>query len=260
MRDGFTDYERFIRDLLRAINDEAEAINFYRVLYDMATNDLHRDYIKEARDDEKRHFNLLSRLYRKLVGADPVIELRGHHRRGSSSSSSSSSHHHHHHPPKFSFVEGIQRAFDDEQAAYILYRDLILMTSLPAVRDILIIPLTDENEHAQKFNWIFTDLIRLECCVGHIKHVSSSREKHCSDHKHHKHHSSSCKHKHHKHHSSSSSSSKHKHHSSSSSSKHKHHSSSSSSKHKHRSDKKSHGKHKQHSRKKHHKHRKHRKH
>lgn len=138
MHTGFKDYNKFIGDLEKALNDEAGAIEFYTKLMEMTKHKKYKEYIGEARDDEKRHLRLFTNLYMRLTGRRPVITP------GSKF--------------KGSFIEGIQRAFDDEQEAYILYRDMFLNAMIPEVRDIVFIPFTDENEHAQKFTWIYADL------------------------------------------------------------------------------------------------------
>jgi rubrerythrin len=155
MHTGFIDYGKFIRDLERAINDQREAAEFYDQLLGMTDNEKYMEYIKEARDDERLHYRILSELFMRLTGKRPRVTQ----------------------PEAFTgcFAEGIQRAFDDELEAYIQYRDMILNTMIADVRDVIFVPFTDENEHAQKFNWILADL-------------KSENHEH---HKKHKHHSSS---------------------------------------------------------------------
>lgn len=104
----------------------------------MTNNNKYIKYIREARDDEQRHLNLLSRLYIRLTGYRPMIRPKE--------------------PFTGSFAQGVQEAFDDELEAFVFYRDMILNTRIQSIRDIIFIAYTDENKHAQKFNWIITDL------------------------------------------------------------------------------------------------------
>lgn len=138
MPTGFMDYGKFIRDLEKAINDQRGAAEFYEQLLGMTDNEKYMEYIREARDDERLHFRILSDLFMRLTGMRPRVSQ----------------------PEAFtgSFAEGIQKAFDDELEAYIQYRDMILNAMIADVRDAIFVPFTDENEHAQKFNWILADL------------------------------------------------------------------------------------------------------
>lgn len=135
---GFRDYGRFISDLTKALNSEATAIHFYHGLLGSAENDVQRSYIEHAYKDENRHLQMFTYLYRKLTGNEPVISRE-----------------------KVSygtFLAGIEKAIHSELEAAELYRDMFLAVRLPKVRDILFRAMTDEVEHAQRFNFIYTQL------------------------------------------------------------------------------------------------------
>lgn len=138
LMNGFKNFRKFLTDLQKALEGEVGAINFYTQLLTMTSNQKYREYIEDARNDERRHFELFSNLYVNLTGYRPMVPE----------------------PTPFTgtFCQGVQKAFDDELEAYILYRDMMLNTSIMEIRDIIFIPFSDENEHAQKFNWIISDL------------------------------------------------------------------------------------------------------
>lgn len=135
---GFRDYGRFISDLTRAINSEATAIHFYHGLMGSAENDVQRSYIEHAYRDEKRHLNMFTYLYQKLMGKQPAISRDK--------------------VTYATYLAGIEKAFDSELQAAELYRNMYLAVRLPKVRDVLFRALTDEMEHAQRFNFIYTQL------------------------------------------------------------------------------------------------------
>lgn len=135
---GFRDYGRFISDLTRAINSEATAIHFYAELMGSAENEVQRSYIEHAYRDEEKHLKMFTYLYRKLTGKQPMISRDK--------------------VNYATYLAGIEKAFDSELDAVELYRNMYLAVRLPKVRDVLFRALTDEMEHAQRFNFIYTQL------------------------------------------------------------------------------------------------------
>jgi rubrerythrin len=131
---GFKDFDMFVADLRRAINDEATAIRFYGVLEGMAPEP-YRDFVTHARKDEEDHLRMFRKLYRKLTGHDASVQAD---------------------VIRFSsYREGIEMAFRNELEAAELYRDMYLSTRIPKVRDVLFKTMTDEMEHAQRFSFLY---------------------------------------------------------------------------------------------------------
>ncbi|MCL6444271.1 MAG: ferritin-like domain-containing protein [Alicyclobacillus sp.] len=131
----FKDPNTFISQLTGAINDQASAVKFYEVLEGMAPSK-YRDFVNHAKNDEMVHFRLLSKLYRRLTGYQPSVQAE---------------------TTQFSsYKEGIEIAFRRELEAAELYRDMYLNTRVPEIRDILFKTMTDEMEHAQRFNFLYT--------------------------------------------------------------------------------------------------------
>lgn len=130
----FKDRNMFISQLQNAINGEATTIEFYEVLGGMAPA-RYRDFVTHAREDEMVHLRMFRRLYRRLTGHEPSVQVRA---------------------TKFSsYKEGLELAFRSELEAAELYRDMYLSTRVPKIRDILFRAMTDEMEHAQRFNFLY---------------------------------------------------------------------------------------------------------
>lgn len=131
----FKDRNVFIAKLTGAINDQASAIKFYGALEGLAPSS-YRDFVTHAKNDEMLHLRLLSKLYRRLTGHRPTVQTK---------------------TTEFSgYKEGLEIAFRDELEAAELYRDMYLSTRIPEVRDVLFRTMTDEMEHAQRFNFLYT--------------------------------------------------------------------------------------------------------
>lgn len=125
----------FITQLTKAINDEASAVQFYDVLEEMAPIPF-RDFVSHAKNDEMMHVRLFSQLYRKLTGTEPSVWVEN---------------------TQFSsYKKGLEIAFRRELEAAELYRDMYLSTRVPEIRDTLFKTMTDEMEHAQRFQFLYS--------------------------------------------------------------------------------------------------------
>lgn len=122
--------------ILKSIKDEQDAIMFYKHLVTLATNEQDVNLIKDIHNDEVKHFSNLYNLYKQLTGRSPQIPLPKQ-------------------PRIPSFIDGVKKAFLDELDAYEFYRDIYIDNVSPEIRDIYFDALTDENEHAMKFNFMF---------------------------------------------------------------------------------------------------------
>jgi len=139
MMPAFTDQNRFLQMVVKAIYDERAAQLHYTVLYERAVTPFQKRQIKHALDDEIKHERMLIDLYRSISGHSPQVptpvpeDMRD-------------------------FLEGLKEAFEDELEAAEHYRDLMQMTSLPQVRDQLFELMTDEMEHATRFAYVRAEL------------------------------------------------------------------------------------------------------
>ena len=123
--------------LLHAMQGELDAISFYQQLMKMTSDQQDISLITDIHNDEVKHFKLFHNLYRQLYGVDaPTIRPRE--------------------PNIVSFREGVKQAILDELESYELYYEIYLSSTNPTVRNIFFEAMADENEHAAKFNFMYT--------------------------------------------------------------------------------------------------------
>lgn len=120
----------------RAVTGEKEDILFYNYLISEAPSREDKEIIAGIRDDEKKHYRMFRRIYEDFTGE--AIEA-----------------------PKDvdfekpdTYVLGIRKAFFDELAAAEIYRDIIAGMPNRYYRDMVFEIMTDELEHADKYNYI----------------------------------------------------------------------------------------------------------
>ncbi|MCL1631672.1 ferritin-like domain-containing protein [Sporolactobacillus sp. CPB3-1] len=130
--------ENFAAEVLKAVQGEATAIDFYGRLAEAAPSEDMKSAILGIRQDEQDHFQLFSWLYIRLTGTQPAFQVT---------------------PVRFqSFSEGLRIAYHDELKDYETYRNLYLMTQDPTIRNILLRAFTDEIKHAIRFGLMTTSL------------------------------------------------------------------------------------------------------
>jgi rubrerythrin len=132
---AFKNFSTFLIHLQQAIHDEASAIEFYRQLLEMAPDELHKLFIQHAFQDEQKHQRMLSRLYTRLTGRTPMVSAK---------------------PESFeNYRNGLLLALTQELEAAETYRDMFLSTRDPNIRDVLFETMTDEQEHAMRFSFLY---------------------------------------------------------------------------------------------------------
>lgn len=120
-----------INDIQKAINGEYGAIECYDKLSKMAKTQVEKDQILEIRQDEIRHFEEFSRIYRDLTGRQPVAEI----------------------VEKCSdqYKEGVEFAFRDEQETVDFYLDIADKSQNPVIKETFRRAAADEQNHAVWF-------------------------------------------------------------------------------------------------------------
>jgi rubrerythrin len=122
------------------MQDEANAAVFYQALADAIADPAIKDYIRHAMEDEQKHYRMLGDLYRRLTGR--TYEARPE-------------------PPAFTDVAaGLKQAMDNEYEAMEEYRNEYLRATDRAARNLWFELMTDELEHATRFNYALQVLAR----------------------------------------------------------------------------------------------------
>lgn len=131
-------FQQIIQSIYEAIVGEATAAEFYSRLLMEAPDDLHREFIEHARDDELEHLYAFSRLYCHLTGQMPQYSIT---------------------PVVYAdYKEGILLALKDELKAGEFYRDIQLSTTDNLIRDTFYYAMVDELEHATMFSTLYNTL------------------------------------------------------------------------------------------------------
>jgi rubrerythrin len=120
-----------INDIQKAINGEYGAIECYDKLSKMAKTQVEKDQILEIRQDEIRHFEAFSRIYRDLTGRQPVAEIIE--------------------KCPDQYKEGVEFAFRDEQETVDFYLDIADKSQNPVIKETFRRAAADEQNHAVWF-------------------------------------------------------------------------------------------------------------
>lgn len=120
-----------INDIQKAINGEYGAIECYGKLARMAKTQVEKDQILEIRQDEIRHFEEFSRIYRELTGRQPVAESIE--------------------KCPDQYKEGVEFAFRDEQETVDFYLDIADKSQNPVIKETFRRAAADEQNHAVWF-------------------------------------------------------------------------------------------------------------
>ncbi|MBM7607768.1 rubrerythrin [Lysinibacillus composti] len=135
---GELSYDRLVKTIYDSIVAEATAAKFYTKLLDLAPNEIHREIIKYARNNELKHIESLTMLYVRLVGHIPHVKLE---------------------PIQISnYKAGILTALKAEIEAVDLYRDVQLVSMNPVIREPFYRAMVNKMEHANQFGEIYHSL------------------------------------------------------------------------------------------------------
>lgn len=137
---GLTERERndLVPQIQKFMQDQADAVAFYGELIEQLQAEELKDYVRHAREDEQKHYRMLGELYQALTGRTYEVQPR---------------------PTEFaSLAAGLKLAMDDEYAAAEEYRDVYLKYNDRRVRNLFFELMTDELEHATRFNYVLQAL------------------------------------------------------------------------------------------------------
>jgi len=125
--------------IIEAMKDERYDAKKYCKMLKMTHNPTIREQIRFAFEDETIHYKLFRRLYFELTGkhiniATPPVKLAK------------------------TLIANVKTSIDGELAAVELYRKIYTMLSKTSQRDVLFRIITDEQEHATRFVYVYAIL------------------------------------------------------------------------------------------------------
>lgn len=120
----------------QAIMDEKEDELFYDYLISVAPTDEEKEIIKTIRDDEKKHNKMFKEIYKYFTGEDVKIKEDVDFEKPDS------------------YIDGIKKALFGELGAVERYRNIRAGIPNRYYKDMVFEILTDEQKHADKYNYI----------------------------------------------------------------------------------------------------------
>lgn len=128
---------RKLLDLIKeAMKDERHDNKKYKMMMEMTENKEIRDNIRFAYEDEAKHYRMFQDIYEDLTGEEieipvPKVELADR------------------------FIDNVKSSIQGELGAVEMYRDIRAMLTSKKHRDMLYEIITDEQEHATRFVYIY---------------------------------------------------------------------------------------------------------
>jgi rubrerythrin len=135
---GTQSFQNTLRNIHKAIVDEATAAELTSRLLKESPDELHREFLAHAYHDELQHLETFSKLTVYFTGTPPQYTL---------------------HPVRYSnYKEGIKLSLKNELESGRFYRDVILSTTDTLVKDTFFHAMVDELEHATQFGVLYNTL------------------------------------------------------------------------------------------------------
>ena len=127
-----------IQMIRNSVGDEAEDAAMYEALIKLAPNEEAKEIIVNIRDDEKIHNRVLREIFTELTGVvlPANTEIAN--------------------IPKFTYIEGIKKAFMGELKAVEKYREILAYMPTNELYNKILYIMTDEMKHAMKYNYLIT--------------------------------------------------------------------------------------------------------
>lgn len=119
-----------------AMKDERHDNKKYKMMSEMTENKEIRENLRHAYEDEAKHYRMFQDIYEDLTGEDieipvPRVDLADR------------------------FVDNVKSSIQGELEAVEMYRDIRAMLTTKRHRDMLYEIITDEQEHATRFVYIY---------------------------------------------------------------------------------------------------------
>lgn len=135
---GPQSHQQLVQDIKQAIIDEATAVDFYSRLLQEAPDQLHREFIEHAYEDEKGHLHAFTQLYTYYTNKAPHYTIT---------------------PVQYpTYKQGLLMALKEELEAVEFYRDVQLSTMDQLIKETFYFALVDELEHTTRFGVLYNSL------------------------------------------------------------------------------------------------------
>lgn len=136
----YGDYDRKLLDLLKeAMTDERKDHRKYRNMIDMTDNKEIIEQIRHAYEDEARHYEMFQEIYEELTGNDiQILSPDPEH--------------------QDRLIDAVKSSINAELEAVELYREIRAMLRGKKYRNMLFEIITDEQEHATRFVYLYSML------------------------------------------------------------------------------------------------------
>jgi rubrerythrin len=132
---GPKSFDQILHFIHKAIEEEANAADFYRHLLKEAPNKLHCQFIQQAYDDELEHLQIFTKLYCYYTDKQPEYHVT---------------------PVCIScYKEGLLKALIDELRAVEFYRNVQLSTMDQVIINTFYMVMVDEQTHATLFSTLY---------------------------------------------------------------------------------------------------------
>lgn len=136
----YGDYDRRLLDLLReAMSDERKDYSKYRLMMEMTDNSEIIEQIQYAYEDEAKHYEMFQEIFEQLTGSDVKIPSPEQERQNK-------------------LIDAVKASINAELEAVELYRDIRAMLRGKKYRNMLFEIITDEQEHATRFVYLYSML------------------------------------------------------------------------------------------------------
>lgn len=128
--------KRLLEMIVEGMKDERYDNKKYKMMLDMTDNKEMKENIRHAYEDEAKHYRMFQEIYEDLTGEEMEIPV-----------------------PKVDladrFIDNVKSSIQGELGAVEHYRDIRTMLTSKKHRDMLYEIITDEQEHATRFVYIY---------------------------------------------------------------------------------------------------------
>ncbi len=137
---NYGNYDRKLLQLLKeAMLDEKKDYRKYRTMAEMTDNKEMIEQIRFAYEDEAKHYEMFQEIYEDITGRDIQLKAPEQER-----------------PDRF--IDAVKSSINGELEAVELYRDIRAMLKGKKYRDMVYEIITDEQEHATRFVYLYAML------------------------------------------------------------------------------------------------------